>query len=95
MPGSFGYTAYPLLEVMNANLSVICSNTNGSKCYIEVNKNGYIFKSDNLDDLIEKIMMITADQNKLKNMGERSAQIVRDKHNKNMFYEAFEKLIQQ
>lgn len=95
LPSSSEPAAYSLLEAMAASLPVICSDSNGTKCYIEVGKNGYIFKSDNLDDLIEKIMMITADQNKLKNMGERSAQIVRDKHNKNMFYEAFEKLIQQ
>ena len=94
LPSSSEPAAYSLLEAMAAGLPVICSDSNGTKCYIEEGENGYIFKSNNLENLIEKITITTADHNKLKNMGERSAQIVKEKYNTELFYKAFEKLIQ-
>ncbi|HNR65300.1 MAG TPA: glycosyltransferase [Atribacterota bacterium] len=94
LPSSSEPAAYSLLEAMAAGLPVICSDTNGTKCYIEEGENGYIFKSNNLEDLTEKIKIITSDKNEMKNMGERSAQIVKEKYNTDSFYKAFEKLIQ-
>ena len=94
LPSSLEPAGFSLLEAMAAGLPVICSDTTGMRCYIEEGRNGYIFKSNNLEDLIEKITIITADHHKLKNMGERSAQIVKEKYNTDLFYKAFEKLIQ-
>jgi len=93
LPSSSEPAAYSLLEAMAAGLPVICSDSNGTKCYIEEGKNGYVFKSDDLEDLAEKIRIITSDQEKMKKMGERSNQMVKDKHKVSLFYKAFMKVI--
>ena len=47
--------AYSPVEALSNGLPVICSDENGTKCYIENGLNGYIFKAKNKNDLKEKI----------------------------------------
>jgi glycosyltransferase involved in cell wall biosynthesis len=42
-------------------LPVICSDDCGTKCYIENDRNGYVFKARNKFDLIEKIRCVFID----------------------------------
>ncbi len=77
--------AYSPVEAMAAKLPVICSDTCGTKCYIEEGGNGYIFKSKDYNDLADKIEKVIEDKNKLIKMGEKSFNKARQEHNKNIF----------
>ncbi len=85
---SFGYV---ILEAMTCELPVICSNGAGAQWYVEKGKNGYVFESNNLKDLIEKIRIIT--KKDLKEMGKYSRKLVEERYTPNVFYEMFMEVI--
>jgi len=60
------------LEAMSCSIPVICSDTNGTACYIEPDKNGYVFRDMDSGDLKEKIEKVISDKEKLLYMGECS-----------------------
>jgi len=72
--------AVSILEAMAHGLPVICSDSNGTRCYIEEGRNGYIFRSDDLQDLVAKMRLIIENRDRLVEMGRRSYQIVLERH---------------
>lgn len=64
------------LEAMSQGLPVICSDSNGTDDYITEGVNGYVFQTNALDDLTEKIEAIISDRNVLVEMGCQSRTIV-------------------
>ena len=50
------------LEAMSHSLPAICSDSNGTQCYIRPGENGYIFKTDDLEDLVECMERIISDR---------------------------------
>jgi glycosyltransferase involved in cell wall biosynthesis len=86
LPSSDEPAAISPLEAMSAGLPVVCSDSSGTRCYIEEGVNGFIFKSDDLDDLIDKIQLIISDRHYLRRMGEESRIRVRRKYS-SQFYE--------
>jgi glycosyltransferase involved in cell wall biosynthesis len=68
------------LEAMSHGLPVICSDSNGTDNYISEGINGYVFQSNNLDDLTEKIEAIISDRSALIDMGCQSQMIVKQNH---------------
>jgi glycosyltransferase involved in cell wall biosynthesis len=60
--------AYSPVEAMANGLPVICSDENGTKCYIEEGKNGFIFQAKNKAGLKEKIKNCISDKEKLETM---------------------------
>ncbi len=57
------------LEAMANKLPVISSDKNGTKCYVKEGETGYIFKSQNVDDLVQKIESIIDDRDDVIRMG--------------------------
>ena len=68
------------LEAMSHSLPVICSDSNGTQCYIRPGENGYIFRTDDLDHLVECMERIISDRSRLKEMGARSYELVLSEH---------------
>ncbi len=68
------------LEAMSHSLPVICSDSNGTQCYIRPGENGYIFRTDDLDDLVECMERIISDRARLIEMGARSYELVVSEH---------------
>ena len=68
------------LEAMSHSLPVICSDSNGTQCYIRPDENGYVFRTDDLDHLVECIERIISDRSRLKEMGARSYDLVVSEH---------------
>ncbi len=68
------------LEAMSHSLPVICSDSNGTQCYIRPGENGYIFRTDDLDDLVKCMERIISDRDRLKQMGARSYELVLTEH---------------
>jgi len=82
------------LEAMSQGLPVICSDENGTRNYIKRGKNGYIFESDNLEDLQRCIEAIISDREKVREMGEKSRRLVESKHLPRHYCERLEEIIQ-
>jgi len=73
--------AYSPLEAMAQGLPVICSDTNGTRCYINHGQNGYVFNSDSFTDLIEKTELLLNNKNNVIKMGNKSQELVVENHN--------------
>ena len=68
------------LEAMSHSLPVICSDSNGTQCYIRPGENGYVFRTDDLDHLLECMERIISDRARLMEMGARSYELVLSEH---------------
>ena len=68
------------LEAMAHSLPVICSDSNGTQCYIRQGENGYVFRTDDVDDLKDCMERIVYDRSRLVDMGSRSYEIVLSDH---------------
>ena len=85
------------LEAMAFKLPVITTNTNQTSCYTEHGVNGFIVKSNNIEDLSNKLKMLINNKNKIKKFGNKSFDIVKKNTTqkcfiKNIFlkYQSFE-----
>ena len=85
--------AYSIVEAMANSLPVICSSQNGTKCYIKEGKNGYIFETKNLNDLIDKIEQIISDKEKLQEMSKNSLISAKENHSLESFKNEILKII--
>ncbi|NOZ35171.1 MAG: glycosyltransferase [Chlorobi bacterium] len=77
--------AYSPVEALANGLPVICSDENGTKCYIEEGKNGYVFKAKKFNDLYEKIKLCISDKEKLKEMKKNALFSAKENHNPELF----------
>ena len=76
------------LEAMSHSLPVICSDSNGTQCYIRPGENGYIFRAGDLDDLESSIERIVSDRVGLVEMGARSYDLVVSEHTPEQYVES-------
>lgn len=76
------------LEAMSHSLPVICSDSNGTQCYVRPGENGYIFRTDDLDHLVECMERIISDRERLKQMGARSYEVVLSEHSPSRYVES-------
>ena len=68
------------LEAMAHSLAVICSDANGTRCYVRPGENGFIVKTGDADDLEERLEAIISDRKRLVQMGVRSYELVVSEH---------------
>lgn len=80
LPSTGEFASVSQLEAMSYSLPVIVSDTNGTSCYVENGKNGYLFHDKDQSDLEAKIMEIIRDTNRLKQMGVRSYELVQTQY---------------
>lgn len=81
------------LEAMSFSLPVICSDTNGSACYVENGVNGYHFKDLDSKDLYEKLKLMLTDPDKTARMGRESYRLVNEKYLFDNYFDAINKMI--
>jgi len=77
------------LEAMSHGLAVITTDTNQTSCYTKQGVNGYIIKSNDLEDLKKKLELLINDKRKLKKFGNKSFDIVKKNHNPYLVYGKF------
>ncbi len=77
---------------MANKVPVISSDKNGTKCYIKEGENGYIFQSQNADDLAQKIESIIDDKNDVINFGMAGFEMTRTCHFLEMFSKQISKI---
>lgn len=94
LPSTGEFASVSQLEAMSYSLPVIVSDTNGTSCYIENGKNGYIFKDNDIIDLEEKITNIISNRDTLLQMGAYSFQLVLEKYNFPRYQSKIEQIIE-
>ena len=77
-----------LLEAMSHSLPVICSDSNGTQCYIGQGENGYVFGKDDLDGLTAAMERVMEDRERLTAMGQRSYELVVSEHTPSRYVRA-------
>jgi glycosyltransferase involved in cell wall biosynthesis len=82
-----------ILEGMAFGLPVICSSTNGTRWYIEHGRNGFVFRSDDLEDLEAKIDQALVDRDALTRMGAHSRHLAATVHAPESIYHSFVGLV--
>lgn len=91
LPSTGEFASISQLEAMSYSLPVIVSDTNGTSCYIEEGKNGYLFQDKNITDLEEKIVAVITDRTNITRMGACSYRLVTEKYS---FAQYQEKIMQ-
>ena len=81
-----------LLEAMAHSLPVVCSDSCGLQFSIRPGENGYVFASDDVDELTAAMDRIIEDRERLKAMGRRSYELVESEHAPERYVRALEEL---
>jgi glycosyltransferase involved in cell wall biosynthesis len=81
------------LEAMNAGLPVICSDSNGTRHYIEKEKNGYLFSCGNRDDLARNVERIVASEERVRSFGRRSLELAQTEYSPEKFYDRLSDIV--
>ncbi len=72
LPSTLEPASISQLEAMAFSIPVICSDTNGSACYVKDGHNGFLFKDNRIESLKEAIEKIVRDRKLLIEMGKNS-----------------------
>lgn len=86
IPSTLEMASVSQLEAMSYSLPVICSDTNGTACYVEDGVTGYQFRDCDEADLLSKLDAMLSDRERMLSMGAAGYRAVKDKYNfKNYF----------
>lgn len=84
--------AFSILEAMASGVPVICSDQNGTSCYIEDGVNGYVFKyRKELAGIEEHVDQLLLGERLLNKMGNAALETVKTKHQYDAFHELLSK----
>lgn len=81
------------LEAMSCSLPVICSDTNGTCCYVENGINGCLFQDNSAADLQEKTEQIVKNRDTLLEMGRASYRLTEEKYQFSQYYDKIMKIV--
>lgn len=77
LPSTLEPASISQLEAMAFSIPVICSDTNGSSCYVKDGQNGYLFRDNDPESLAGTLEKAVADPSKLPEMGKNGYQYVK------------------
>jgi glycosyltransferase involved in cell wall biosynthesis len=75
------------LEAMAWGLPVVCTDTNGTRCYIEPGVNGEIVATNDVDALTAALRRILSEPGGIARMGRESLRLVEERHSLERGYE--------
>ncbi len=85
LPSSREPLGMSVLEAMARGMPVICSDSAGVRWAIEPGGNGYVFRSDDVDDLTGMIGRVIRDDETIRRMGERSFDLMRGRYSQQRY----------
>jgi glycosyltransferase involved in cell wall biosynthesis len=80
-------------EALGYGLPVICTDTCGASFNISDGENGFVIKSDDLDELTTALEILISDYQRLSQMRARSLQYARENLSADVFYAKFSHLV--
>lgn len=75
------------LEAMAFSLPVICSDKNGTACYVKDGKTGYLFKDNDKESLYRTLLCMLTDKEKMREMGRCGYHEIVNSCNFDLYYE--------
>lgn len=81
IPSTLEMASVSQLEAMSYSLPVICSDTNGTACYVEDGVTGYLFRDCDQADLQEKLDRLLSDRERIRRMGAAGYRTLAEKYN--------------
>lgn len=87
IPSTLEMASVSQLEAMSYSLPVICSDTNGTACYVEDGVTGYRFKDCDREDLQAKLDKMISDRERMMRMGAAGYQALTEKYNYDRYFE--------
>ena len=87
IPSTLEMASVSQLEAMSYSLPVICSDTNGTACYVEDGVTGYQFKDCDKEDLQKKLNLMLSDRERMMQMGAAGYQALTEKYNFERYFE--------
>lgn len=87
IPSTLEMASVSQLEAMSYSLPVICSDTNGTACYVEDGVTGYRFKDCDREDLQAKLDKMLSDRERMMRMGAAGYQALTEKYNFDRYFE--------
>jgi glycosyltransferase involved in cell wall biosynthesis len=82
-------------EALGYGLPVICTDTCGASFNISDGENGYVIKSDDLEELTTALEILISDYQRLSQMRARSLQYARENLSADVFYAKFSRLVRE
>jgi glycosyltransferase involved in cell wall biosynthesis len=95
LPSSNEPASISVLEALAFGLPVICSDSCGTQSYISSGQNGYVFKTNNLFDLVQKIETLISNPKKVSEMREYCNSNYEKTISGNAYYEHLEYLLKK
>ena len=83
------------LEAMSYSLPVICSDANGTACYVEDGVTGYRFKDCDRNDLLDKLDAMLSDRERMKAMGAAGYRALKERYNYEVYYETIQAIVEK
>ncbi len=80
LPSTGEFASVYQLEAMSVSLPVICSDTNGTSCYISEGVNGWLFQDQDYEDFKAKMELLISDRDIIKKMGKESYRLVTEEY---------------
>ncbi len=87
IPSTLEMASVSQLEAMSYSLPVICSDKNGTACYVEDAVTGYLFKDCDGEDLLKKLDRMLSDRERMKGMGAAGYRALKENYNFERYYE--------
>lgn len=85
LPSTGEFASISQLEAMSYSLPVIVSDTNGTACYIEHSKNGFIFKDNDKSSLQSHLLTLLQTPALIPEMGKASYNLVTGKYSFDLY----------
>ena len=86
IPSTLEMASVSQLEAMSYSLPVICSDTNGTACYVEDGVTGYLFRDCDQADLREKLDKLLSDRTQIREMGAAGYRTLAERYNFENYY---------
>ena len=87
IPSTLEMASVSQLEAMSYSLPVICSDTNGTACYVEDGVTGYLFRDCDEADLLDRLDAMLSNRRRMLSMGEAGYQALVEKYNFDVYYQ--------
>ncbi len=81
IPSTLEMASVSQLEAMSYSLPVICSDTNGTACYVEDGVSGYLFRDCDEAHLLDRLDVMLSDRERMLSMGAAGYRAVVEKYN--------------
>ena len=87
IPSTLEMASVSQLEAMSYSMPVICSDANGTACYVEDGVTGYQFRDCDAEDLLQKVDQMLSDRERMLRMGAAGYRALVEKYNFEKYFE--------